>query len=260
MLKVIICGADGRMGREVINTAQKDIEIKIIAGVEDKTNPLIGKKIGEIPIYADILEVIEQADCTIEFTNHSATMENLKKSASFKKPYCIGTTGFSEKELSEIKEFSKSFPIFLSPNMSLGVNHLLNLVRETAQVLSDYDIEIIETHHRAKKDAPSGTALAIANKVKDVKPEIKIIYGRQGIGGERDKNELCISAIRGGDVVGEHRILFLGKGEFLEIRHYATSRQCFASGTVEAVKFLVKQKPGLYSMADLIKYTMDKAH
>ncbi len=253
MLKVVLCGADGRMGREIITLAQRDEEIKIIAGVESPTNSRVGKKIEDIPIYDDILSVIEQADCIVEFTNHLATMENLRKSASYKKPYCIGTTGFSESELSEIKTFAKLFPILLSPNMSLGVNHLLNIVRNTARILSDYEIEIIETHHRAKKDAPSGTALAIVNKVKEVRPDTKIIFGRQGIGAEREQNEVCINAVRGGDVVGEHRILFFGKGEFLEIKHYATNRQCFASGTLEAVRFIVKQKPGLYSMSDLLE-------
>lgn len=260
MLKIVICGAAGRMGREIISASLKCDDIKVIAGIEERSNPVVNKKIEDIPIYDELLSVIEQADCIVEFTNHSATMENLRKSAPYKKPYCIGTTGFSATELEEIREFSKSFPVFLSPNMSLGVNHLLNLVRNTAQILLDYDIEIIETHHRAKKDAPSGTALAIAEKVKEARPELNIIFGRHGIGGERSKNELCINAVRGGDIVGEHRILFLGKGEFLEIRHYATSRQCFASGTIEAVKFIVKQKPGLYSMQELLKYTANEIH
>ncbi len=260
MLKIVVCGAAGRMGREIISIAQKSDDVKIIAGVEEKSNPIVNKRIEEIQIYDDLLAVIENSDCIVEFTNHIATMENLRKSAPYKKPYCIGTTGFSKTEIDEIKEFSASFPIFLSPNMSLGVNHLLNLVKSTAQILSGYEIEIVETHHRAKRDAPSGTALAIADKIKEVKPEINIIYGRYGMGGERNKNELCINAVRGGDVIGEHRILFLGNGEFLEIRHYATSRQCFAAGTIEAAKFIVKQKFGMYSMQDLLNYTANGTH
>jgi 4-hydroxy-tetrahydrodipicolinate reductase len=260
MLKIIICGAAGRMGKEIISLVQKCDDVKVIAGIEEKSNSMINKKIEEIPIYDDLLSVIEQADCIVEFTHHIATMENLRKSAPYRKPYCIGTTGFSKSEIDEIKEFSKFFPIFLSPNMALGVNHLLNLVKDTAQILSNHDIEIIETHHRAKKDAPSGTALAIAEKIKKVKPEIAVVYGRHGISGERNRNELCINAVRGGDVVGEHRVLFLGKGEFLEIRHYATSRQCFASGAIEAVKFIVKQKAGIYSMQDLLKKTVNEIH
>jgi len=259
MLKFILCGAAGRMGREIISVAHKDNDIKIFAGVEEKSSSFVSKKIEDVLIFDDILKVIEQADCVVEFTNRNSTMENLRKSAKFKKPYCVGTTGFSEQEINEIKKFSKAFPIFLSPNMSLGVNHLFNLVKNTTQVLSDYDIEIIETHHRAKKDAPSGTALAIANEIKEVKPDVNFVYGRHGFGGERSKKEICINAVRGGDVVGEHRVLFLGQGEFLELRHYATSRRCFAWGTIEAVKFLVKQKPGLYSMANLVKNVSGKS-
>lgn len=253
MLKIVLCGAAGRMGREIISAGHKDSTIKIIAGVEEKANIFVGKKIEDVPIFDDILKVIKKSDVVVEFTSSKATMENLKKVAKFKKPYCIGTTGFTEKEIEQIKIFSKKFPIFLSPNMSLGVNHLFNLVRNTACVLSEYDIEIVETHHRMKKDAPSGTALAIANEIKKIMPDLKLVYGRQGLVGERNKKEICISTIRGGDVVGEHRVLFLGDGEYLELRHYATSRQCFAIGTIQAVQFLVKQRPGLYSMADLLK-------
>ncbi|MGB9721662.1 MAG: 4-hydroxy-tetrahydrodipicolinate reductase [bacterium] len=253
MLKIILCGAAGRMGREIITAVQRSKDIEIIAGIEEKGNSFVGKNVEDIPIYDDVLKVIEQADCIVEFTSHKATMENLRKSAEFKKPYCIGTTAFLDDELSEIKDFSRSFPIFLSPNMSLGVNHLLNLVKQTTQILSDYDIEIIETHHRAKKDAPSGTALSIASKIMEVRSDIKIVFGRHGTGDERSKKEVCINAVRGGDIVGEHRVLFLGQGEFLELRHYATNRQCFASGTIEAVRFIVRKSAGLYSMVDLMK-------
>lgn len=253
MLKIVLCGTAGRMGREIINASKRDRHIKIIAGVEEKSNAFVGKMIDDIPVFDDVLKVIEKSDVIVEFTNSKATMENLKKVAKYKKPYCIGTTGFTEKEIEQIRIFSKKFPIFLSPNMSLGVNHLFNLVRNTACVLSEYDIEIVETHHRMKKDAPSGTALAIVNEIKKIMPDLKLLYGRQGLVGERNKKEICISAVRGGDVVGEHRVLFLGQGEFLELRHYATNRQCFAMGTIQAVKFLAKQKPGLYSMVDFLK-------
>ncbi len=260
MLKIVVCGAAGRMGREIISAAQKDNGIKVIAGVEEKTNAFVGKKIEDVPVFDDILKVIEKSDAVIEFTSSKGTMENLKKTAKFKKPYCIGTTGFTEKEIKQIKMFAKKIPIFLSPNMSVGVNHLFNLVKNTVEILPEYDIEIVETHHRMKKDAPSGTALKIANVIKRIRPDVKFIYGRQGLKGERTKNEICINAIRGGDVVGEHRILFLGQGEFLELRHYATSRQCFAWGTIQAVKFLAKQRPGLYSMEDLLKNIYAKIH
>ncbi len=253
MLKLIICGAGGRMGREIIRLAGGYEDIKIIAGVEEEKSQLIGKTIEDVAIHKDILEVIRDCDSVVEFTNPEATIENLRKAAKFRKPYCIGTTGFSGPQIDEIKNFAKDFPIFLSPNMSVGVSHLFNMVRETAEVLKDYDIEIIETHHRHKKDSPSGTAKAIASIIKEVRNDVKFVYGREGIIGERRSNEIGISAVRGGDVVGEHRVMFLGTGEFVEIRHYATNRQCFAYGTILASKFIQKQKSGLYSMADLMK-------
>ncbi|MEO0138094.1 MAG: 4-hydroxy-tetrahydrodipicolinate reductase [candidate division WOR-3 bacterium] len=260
MLKIVLCGAAGRMGKEIINLCLMEKDMQIIAGIEEGTHPLVNKEIEGIPIYGDLSSVISEADCVVEFTNHRATMENLKKAAPYKKPYLIGTTGFTPDEITTIKEFSGSFPIFLSPNMSLAVNQLIELVRTTAQVLEDYEIEIVETHHRAKKDAPSGTALLIAEKIKEVRPDTEFVHGRSGISEGRKRNEVGITAVRGGDVVGEHRILFFGKGEFLELRHYATNRQCFAAGTLRAIKFIVQQPPGLYSMADLLQYGIANIH
>lgn len=252
MIKIIVCGAVGRMGKEIINAAQDANDIKVIAGIEAKENQFVGKTVFDIKILDDILAAINDADCVVEFTNHNATMDNLRKVKEYKKPYVTGTTGFSEKELEEIKTLAKSFPIFLAPNMSVGINHLYNLVKSTAKTLSDYDIEIIETHHRAKKDAPSGTAKAIAKIIKGAKPDTKFIYGREGMIGKRKRGEVCINTVRGGDVVGEHRVLFLGNGEFIELRHYATSRRCFAWGTLEAVRFIIDKPPGLYTMQDLL--------
>ncbi len=253
MLKLILCGAGGRMGREIIRAVHNYEDTKIIAGIEEKDSQLIGKTIDGVMIYNDILAVIKNSDCVVEFTNPDATIENLRRVVNFKKSYCIGTTGFSESQIKEIKDCARDFPIFLSPNMSVGVNHLLSLVRDTTRILKDYDIEIIETHHRQKKDSPSGTAKAIAKVIKEVKHDAKFIHGREGIVGERKSDEIGISAVRGGDVIGEHRVMFLGNGEFVELRHYATSRQCFAYGTLLAVRFILKQKPGLYSMDDLVK-------
>lgn len=253
MIKIILCGAGGRMGTEIINATVGLEDIKIIAGVESKTNKLVGKTISSVKIFDEILDVIKDAGCIVEFTNHQATMKNLKKVKKYKKPYVIGTTGFSESELKEIKKLSKDFPIFLASNMSIGVNHLYNLIKYSANILSNYDIEIVETHHRGKKDAPSGTAKTIAQIIKEIKPETKFIYGREGIIGERKSNEICVNAVRGGDIVGEHRVLFLDDGEFIELRHFATSRRCFAQGTIMAVRFIVNKKPGLYGMKDLLE-------
>ncbi len=253
MIKSIVCGAAGRMGREIIDAAQDAVDITIVAGVEEQGNASVGKKISGVLVVDDLSTVIENADCVVDFTNPKATIENLQKLKRYKKPYVTGTTGFSELELEKIKNMSKSYPIFMTPNMSVGVNHLYNLVQFSAKRLFDYDIEVIETHHKRKRDAPSGTAKAIAKIIKENKPDTRIIYGREGMIGERKRGEVCINSVRGGDVVGEHRVLFLGNGEFVELRHYATSRRCFAAGTLEALRFIIDKPPGLYNMQDLLK-------
>ncbi|MEO0142538.1 MAG: 4-hydroxy-tetrahydrodipicolinate reductase [candidate division WOR-3 bacterium] len=252
MIKVLLCGAAGRMGREIIGAIEEMSDIRIIGGVEAGSNRFVHRKISNVKITDNLLEFVSDADCIVEFTTPQGTMGNLKKSLPFKKPYVIGTTGFSKDELAEIKNLASEFPILLSPNMSMGINLMSHLVREVVRVLSEYEIEIIETHHRGKKDAPSGTAKAFAEIIKEIRPSVKFTYGRSGIVGERGKEEVGISAVRGGDIVGEHRILFLGDGEFIELRHFATSRRCFAQGTIEAIRFIVKQKRGLYTMSDVI--------
>ncbi len=253
MINIVLCGAAGRMGLEIIKAAQASDDVDVIAGVEAKGNESVGKTISGVKISDNVLSVIENADCVVDFTHHTATMAILKMVKRYRKPYVTGTTGFSDSERQEIENASKNFPIFIAPNMSVGVNHLYNLVASSAAVLSDTDIEIIETHHRQKKDAPSGTAKAIAKILKKLKPDIGFVYGREGTTGERKRGEICIHSVRGGDVVGEHRVLFLGNGEFLELRHHATSRRCFASGALAAVRFIINKAPGLYNMQDLLK-------
>jgi 4-hydroxy-tetrahydrodipicolinate reductase len=253
MIKIIICGAAGRMGREIINAAQSSDDIEIVAGIEAQGNKYVASVISNVHITDDILSVINNVDCVVDFTNHKATIDNLQKIKDLKNPHVIGTTGFSDSEYQEIVARSEEFPIFLAPNMSIGVNHLYNLVQSSVEILEDYDIEVIETHHKGKKDAPSGTAKAIAKVINDAKKGTRFIYGREGMIGARKKGEVCINSVRGGDVVGEHRVLFLGDGEFLELRHYATSRRCFAAGTLEAVRYILRKPPGMYSMKDLLK-------
>ncbi len=240
------------MGREISNMANASRDIEVIAGIEASGHDMIGKQLNGIDITDDIETVIEKADCIVDFTNPAATIKNLGKIKAYKKPYVTGTTGFSREELKSIDMLAKSLPVFLAPNMSVGVNHLYDLVNSSASILGNYDIEVIETHHRAKKDAPSGTAKAIAKIIEQARPDAEFIYGREGMVGPRKDNEICINSIRGGDIVGEHRVLFFGKGEFIELRHYATSRSCFAAGALEAVRFVMKKGPGLYSMSDML--------
>ncbi len=253
MIRIILCGAAGRMGREIINAVENQSDLQITAGIEEGRHPLIGKEINGIPIRADLESEIDRADCVIDYTNHEAAIHHLQILKKRPCPLVIGTTGFTDRENKEIEDAAKVIPVFLSPNMSLGVNHLYQIARETARRLPGFDIEIVETHHRAKKDAPSGTARELARLIKEVRPELKIIYGREGNVGSRPDNILAIHALRGGDIVGEHRICFYGAGEFMELRHYATSRQCFAQGTLTAVRFLVNKPAGLYHMNDVLK-------
>lgn len=252
MIRLIVCGAAGRMGKEILSAVEESDDIRVTAGIEASNHESIGKVFGNTKIVDNIESVIEDADCIVDFTNHKAAMGNLEKVKVYKKPFVTGTTGFSKKELADIETLAKGLPVFLSPNMSVGVNYLYNLVKSSARVLENYDIEVIETHHRAKKDAPSGTAKAIAKVIKQARPEVTFIYGRKGFVGGKNKNEVCINSIRGGDIVGEHRVLFLGDGEFIELRHYATSRRCFAVGTLDAVRFIVDKAPGLYAMKDML--------
>jgi 4-hydroxy-tetrahydrodipicolinate reductase len=253
MIKIIVCGAAGKMGTEVIQAVHDCEDITIVAGIEAPGHRLVGNTISSTKIYDDIADVIRDTDCIVDFTNPRATLVNVKKVMTYKKPFVTGTTGFSDADLKDIEQISRTIPIFISPNMSLGVNHLYNLVASSATALPEYDVEIIETHHRAKKDAPSGTAKAIADIIKGIQHNTEFVHGRDGLVGERKPNEVLISSVRGGDVVGEHRVLFFGTGEFLEIRHYATSRKCFARGTLAAVRFMVGKPPGLYSMRDVLK-------
>ncbi len=257
MLRLVVCGAAGRMGQEILSAADGSDDIRVIAGIEVSGHESVGKVFKDTRIIDNLESVIEDADCVVDFTDHEAAMANSKKIEAYKKPFVTGTTGFSEKELADIKILAKNLPFFLAPNMSVGVNCLYSLIKSSANVLRNYDIEIIETHHRFKKDAPSGTAKAIAEIIKDARPDTAFIYGRQGLVKGKDKNEVCINSIRGGDIVGEHRVLFLGQGEFIELRHYATSRRCFAAGTLEAVRFIVGKSPGLYTMKDLLTQYFD---
>ncbi len=253
MIKITICGIAGRMGHEIINTVNEFSDIKIVAGLEISGHAMVGKKIDEIMVYDDVKKAMVGCDCVVDFTNHKATLALLHLMESIPKPFISGSTGFDKHDFESIKEISRKIPIFIAPNMSLGVNTLYELVKYTSKSLSDFDIEIIETHHKLKKDAPSGTAKAILDVVKVNRPDLKTVTERCGITGERKKEELGIFAVRGGDLIGEHRVMFLGSGEFIELRHYATSRRCFARGALAAVRFMVQKQSGFYTMHDLLK-------
>jgi len=257
MIKIIVCGARGRMGQQVILEVQQTPTMKLIGAIESTYHPELGKKVNEeVAVSSDLEEVVQEGAVIIEFTTPRATLEHLRVAKCKRVPMVIGTTGFQAIELNKIKEASRSIPILLSPNMSIGINLLFKLVQISAETLGkEFDKEVIEIHHRKKKDAPSGTAKRIAQILAQTEKE-KLdrvgVFGREGIMGERKKEEIGIHAVRGGSVVGEHTVLFAGKGERLEITHRAESRQIFARGAILSAKFIAQKEVGLYDLQDVL--------
>jgi len=257
-------GAVGRMGSRIVTLSKEVNELKTLAVVERKGHPAIGKDIGlviglgemGIKISDSLEDVISKGDVVIDFTQKEATIENAKIVARHKKAMVIGTTGLSSDDLAIIKESALSSPIVLAPNMSVGVNLLLKVLKDIAQVLGDdYDVEIVEAHHRLKKDAPSGTALKMAQVIAESlnrNLDDVAVYARKGIIGERTKKEIGIQTVRAGDIVGEHTVYFGGFGERLEITHKASSRDTFARGALRASLWIVGKKAGLYDMQDVL--------
>ncbi len=264
MLRTIVCGAAGKMGRRICALVSEDKDMQLAGAVEIKGSPSIGQDAGVVSgiqplgvsIKDNLKDVIEDGEVVIEFTTPDATVEHVRIAADSKKPIVIGTTGLKDKQIEEIEKFSAIIPIVLAPNMSLGVNILFKLVKEVASILGeDYDVEIVEMHHRHKVDAPSGTALKLAELVAEglgVDLEEAGVFGRKGLIGERKPKEIGIMSLRGGDVVGDHTVIFAGLGERIELTHKASSRDTFARGALRAAKWIVDKLPGLYSMQDVL--------
>ena len=263
--RVIVCGGCGRMASLVADYIQNDPELKLVGIIESPTHPYCGKDWGEvlgkgrvdINVESDLEKIIDQCDVVVEFTIPEATIAHSAISAAHKKAMLIGTTGLSGGQVREIEQASKFIPIMLSPNMSLGVNLLFELVKKAASVLDEsYDVEIIETHHHFKKDAPSGTALKIAEVIaqeRNINLKDEAIYGRAGEVGQRKTGEIGIHAVRAGNISGEHTIIFNSLGERLELTHKAYSRDAFAEGALKAVHFILNKEAGLFSMKDVLK-------
>ncbi len=260
MIKAIVSGAAGRMGQRIISAVCDANGIEVCAGLETAGHPDLGKDAGlvsgcgwlGINIGQELKSVVKEGDVIIEFTTPEASLRHLEIAAGAGKPMVIGTTGLSEKELGVISRLSKKTAVVLSPNMSVGVNLTFKLLKIIAQVLGgDYDVEIVEAHHRFKQDAPSGTALKMAQVIAEALgrnlDEVGV-YGRQGRIGERKPEEIGVHTIRGGDIVGNHTAIFAGIGESIELTHRAHSRDTFAKGAVRAAKFVVGAEAGLYDM------------
>ena len=248
-MNILLNGAMGRMGKEIIKAVEKQEDLKIVCGVDIKQN-----NENDFPIYNNIEEITQNVDVIIDFSIPQATFGILKYAKENKVPVVIATTGFSKEELVKLEELSKEIPIFRSSNMSLDINLMANIVHKIAEVLKQSDIEIIETHHNRKIDSPSGTAILLADAINEVfEGEKKYNFERMQKREKRNKNEIGFSSIRGGNIVGEHSVQFFGENETLEITHKAYSRQVFAEGAIKAAEFIVKQPAGLYNMKDLVK-------
>lgn len=262
-LNIAISGASGRMGRTLIETVTNAVDCNLFAALDRAGSPLLGTDAGSmvgqpngIKIAADVRNALAGAHVLIDFTRPEATLAHLAICRDLGVNLVIGTTGFSEVEKAAIRDAARDIAIVMAPNMSVGVNLLLNLLNTAAKALATgYDIEIVEMHHRHKVDAPSGTALALGEAVASaIGRDLKecAVYGREGITGERDPSTIGFATMRGGDVVGDHTVVFAGIGERVEITHKASSRATFAQGAVRAARFLEGKKSGLFDMQDVL--------
>lgn len=263
-IRLAIPGAAGKMGRMILKVISEHPEVELVAAVERPGSVHLGKDAGlvaglgelGVPIQSELDAALSGADVIIDFTAPAATAWTVSRAAEHEVAVVIGTTGLGEAEKRAVWQASERIPIVLSANMSLGVNVLFGLLGQAARALGDeYDVEIVELHHRQKKDAPSGTALAMASAVAEAleRDLAKVArYGREGQVGARTTDEIGVLAVRGGDIVGEHTAYFCGLGERLEITHRASSRETFARGAVRAAVWLGDRDPGLYDMQDVL--------
>ncbi len=256
-IKLAVLGAHGKMGQRIIALATHDSRFQLMAGVERAGGPTVGHFIGgtSVPVVGDVGEILPKADVLIDFTSPESTLRTARLAARSRRGLVIGTTGFSPKGLKVIKAISRKIPIVFSPNMSVGVNLLFQLVAQAARSLAHYDIEIVEAHHNLKKDSPSGTALKLAEVAAQASQRSSkdYVYGRHGQVGARKKKEIGIFSVRAGDIIGDHTVLLSNTGERLELTHRAHSRDAFASGSLDAAAWIYKKRPGLYSMQDVLK-------
>jgi len=263
-MKICIAGSGGRMGRTLIEAVTSAADMQLSAALEQHNSPFLGKDAGEfigvrlgVSISDDIDKALSVSDVMIDFTRPEGTLEHLEYCRRKGVNAVIGTTGFSAEGKQAIEAASRDIAIMFAPNMSVGVTVTLKLLELAGRALNDgYDIEIIEAHHRHKVDAPSGTALKLGEVVAKASGRSldDAIYGREGITGERDPKTIGFATVRGGDIVGDHTVLFAGIGERIEITHRATSRANFAAGAVRAARFLASKTNGLYDMQDVLGF------
>jgi 4-hydroxy-tetrahydrodipicolinate reductase len=262
-VRVAIAGAGGRMGRALLDAATSTEGVSLGAALEMPGTPWPGRDAADlcanakgVTIGTDLAAALRGADVLVDFTRPEGTLAHVRACRDAKKAIVIGTTGFAQAGLDEIRAAARDIAIVMAPNMSVGVNVMLRLVETAARALgADYDTEVFEIHHRMKVDAPSGTALKlgeVAAKARGVSLDTNGVFARHGNTGERKGGSVGFSVARGGDVVGDHTVFFAGPGERLEITHRSTSRATYAQGAMRAAKFAAAQRPGLYDMADVL--------
>jgi len=265
MIRLIVCGAGGRMGKRIVACALQEKGFEIVGANEKVRHPDIERDAGEaagekrigVAITASLDSIIKKGDLVVDFSAPSALNAHVFRSVRYKKPLVVGTTGLDPDQIRIIENAAKKIPVVFSPNMSVGVNLLFDLVKKAAASLGEgYDVEIVEAHHRFKADAPSGTAQKLAQVIAEEQGRNLIqaaVYGRQGQVGERKRGEIGIHAVRAGDIVGEHTVIFSTLGERIELVHRAHSRDTFARGALRAAKFVLAARPGLYTMRDVLR-------
>lgn len=250
MVKIIMHGCNGHMGRVISQLAENDAEVEIVAGIDVKDS---GEN--KYPVFTSLEACNIQADAIIDFSSAKAVDQVLEYSVSRQIPVVLCTTGLSEEQLEKVEESSKKVAVLKSANMSLGINTLLKLIQDAAKVLAaaGFDMEIVERHHKLKLDAPSGTALALADSLNEAMGhEYHYVYDRSQVRQQRDDKEIGISAVRGGTIVGEHEVIFAGPDEVIEFKHTAYSKAVFGKGALEAAKFLAGKPAGRYDMSHVI--------
>lgn len=265
MVRVAVTGAAGRMGRRILHFLNQAEDMKIVGATEIQGHPALGTDAGAVSgegeigvlITSDLSESSAEADVIIDFTAPTATLQYAEFAAANGKSMVIGTTGFTEDERRKLLQLTGSFPCVFAPNMSIGVNVMFEVTKKLASVLGDeYDVEIVEAHHKHKEDSPSGTALRLGEAAAEGLgwdfPSVAR-YERHGRIGERGDREIGLQTIRGGDTIGEHTVIFFGEGERIELIHRATTRDNFAKGAVRAVKWIYGKPPGLYTMKDVLE-------
>ena len=249
MTNIVICGANGKMGQTIYRCVKDRDDCKIIGGVDLNT-----EKYADFPIYSSVSELPEKPDVIIDYSHPSCLSSLLEYCKTNGTPVVLATTGYSDEQISEIKKAASQIPVFFSWNMSLGINLLVELAKKATAILGDrFDIEIVEKHHKQKIDAPSGTALMIANAINETRNnEMNYVYDRHSQRKKREDNEIGIHSVRGGTIVGVHEVLFAGNDETITISHSAASKTVFAEGSVNAAIFIRNKEAGLYDMNSII--------